>query len=955
MTRESLWSNAAPLAACGRRWVYAGNFRTGREIFGLPYIQPFRRGRINPFDDGPWQVRLREDRLPFADTLTSEFMSLIPRHIWQLSGGHSETIAFGDNGLRLWTVYESLINITNQYLEISDGRQSPNNRMKAFLRSVYSGFSSFDRPRQSNRDYTDITDDLDGWARVLQRQHYGAVVMFVPFRQGVAELSGVYACLRQVVSHPLPTAGDGAVVPYSNRRLPLCCLLEIGELNDGAYVPRDSMVIPGTSCTIDMGTGRLDLAAMSGTRLYCAAAYTSNVLPFPANTTMAPDSPSVVAVLDFPFANNDVDAQLCGQLFGEPAEWIVRGTSFGRHSTFAAPLAFNRTPFSSIGECPASEVLNYPDHARLVRLSHFGGAPTTPPYQQLSSPQLRALVPRSEEWGAWPHSVFPFTPHIDAIFTAEGPVRLGSLDPQRLTQVPIYGLRDYDDGGLQSVEPFPTRQVQAFTSCLESYSVAQCVTAYADNAPYLLEKPPANDMVIAGKRIKSVKVTLEPYTLDSIANVKVGIQSDLVEGPVSGFWLGSTQAIWPFDRSTDGWKDDPNRAGNNMYWVVTGTDFLEPPTNPTFAPGRTLYSGVAVVRFRIGQDSFLTQTIPAGPISSETEKAAVLYAQVRQQSPFNIGGENVPETVLGLYDPAAADAAPLTPLGPAPLTGSYTCERITFGAAPGAGNWFYYAGEGDWSCDEVVSHNAQMRSVTSTMAWSEPDNFGNAIPTETVDQFGHLVPITENWSLRADFVELHCQLEVMLQEAGTFSPDDTRLAFSQPSLGTDERAVIAGRHLVFDDPKGRLIDFVTHTEDNEPRPALVVTLHGRSVMRGTVSVTVDTNVFPIEYPWSLTDASSAKVASMAGGTDGRFIGDEWQTLDREPYSEQLHGLSSKSVMFNADQLSALLAGDVVVATRWSERGVDQSQPDVWQVDGVPLFNAPWRRYKISVKLNTEDV
>ena len=651
-----------------------------------------------------------------------------------------------------------------------------------------------------------------------------------------------------------------------------------------------------------------------------------------------------INVLQFPFVLPSVDSQLCAVLSIAPNPFVSPNELVLPFSAMSVFLAFARAPYMAIGEGPAFEIKEAVDYARLVKLSHFAGAAATPPHQPFNLPGLDAELVRSAEWGTWDKSLYPYTPHPHFIVSADGGVDLGTVNANRRRPTPIYALRDFDDNGFQSVEPYPEREVQVRAACSLGHAVANAFTPYADNAAHMAGKPANNDMVIAGKRITGVTVRLDPYAIEDIEEVRVGVEP--IEKPGGGSVTLSHSA---FDRSVeDGWFG--SNAGE-FYWSQQSSTEIPNDATPTIAGQTILYNGTETFSVVQAADGYQTQAIPKGDVSKQLEQEVVLFQHAYVSTPGRVGGLNVPETVVGLFN------FDRTPVRYAPFTGEYQMSRMQLGGIQTAGNWFHYNGAGEFSVSRAVEYNVYLRANTTSFGWQVTettiDNTGGQIggagPGSTTGKVAAIVdtgstfdfydaPITEDWELNADHVEFHAVVEVRLQEAGTFNPNFT-FGFG------DERDELYASNEIFDQPRGRIKDIVTYTAGNEPRPAIFLKLYGRSVMRGSVSVSADTSNLPGDYPWSLSDAASPKVASMAGGVPGRFNGDTWETIDNNQSQFFVF-----EYQFNADQTEQLLNGQTVVATRWADADVDPNEPAAW-VYGQGLALAS----KVSVSLAAQQI
>jgi hypothetical protein len=917
MTRTSLWMNAAPLAALSRHWAMsAGRGSVGEiNVTGMPYANTFVRGRV-PFaiDNLRWQIRLDERSLPFltAAPNVNAFNSLIP--ILKITGGDSySTITVNGREFVTEDFYEDVrLPFLGEPLTVFRGREKPCQR--AQVRLVASVF--FGLP---DGDYTEISDDINGTARAIKRDFVFCHVMFMPRANGVTSWGGNYVCLRHVLPRAIVSSA-GTVIDYKDLRLITCSLAEIGELSNGVLFPRDSILVPADNVSVDCGLAR-EVLSGQGTAFQC-------VLGFGG-----------ISVLQFPFVLSDVDAQLTARLSLIP-------NVFTSEETLATPLLslgafgrFTKAPYAGIGECPAFEIKHQADHARIVKLSHYTGAITTPPYHEFVEGG-RQDVPSLPEWETWSHSLYPYTPHHHFVVSADGGVDLGDVDASRRRPTPIYGLQDVTRFSAQTIEMFPQRQAQVRASCIEGFSQSGFATPYADNAAYMLGKTPNNDMVIAGKRITGVTVRLDPYATEDIEEVRVGVEP--IQKPAGGSVTLTHNA---FDRSQSRWVNfealDNDNLGDDLYWFKQSSAEIPAGATPVVTGQTALYNGFEIDNDVQAVDAYEIQGIPKGEVSGELEESVVLFQHAFTLVPFQIGEDGAPETIPGLFKFRDRTQYEPTPVRYAPFTGEYQMSRMQLGGIQTAGNWFHYNGTAEFSVSQAVEYKVYLRANTTAFEWQVDETNAGEVASiidagSTFDFYD--VPITEEWELKADHVEFHAVLEVRLQEAGTFNPNFT-FGFG------DERDVLYASNEIFDQPRGRVRDIVTYTAGNEPRPAIFLKLYGRSVMRGSVSVSADTSNLPGEYPWSLSNTESPRVASMAGGVPGRFNGDTWETIDNNQSQFFVF-----EYQFNADQTEQLLNGQTVVATRWAEPGPSPNEPAAW-VYGQGLALAS----KVSVSLAAQQM
>ncbi|NDD54614.1 hypothetical protein EBZ39_12190 [bacterium] len=471
MTRESLWTNSAPLAALSSHWWAHNSVANSRDqLLVMPYAQDTRRGL------------LEEYKLPFFDQIPAQ----TPANLRFLTGAGmpQETI----NG-RVFSIHDAYSGIVINgvgstgglyfidYLRTREGRDAACHRGRGFLSS-----GSF--PQSVGFDYEPWTDAIGLGVRALKPRYVTALAMFVPRSGGQTTWGGVYACARPVVRRAM-IPHLGAEIKHTDMWLPPCDLYEIGELQNAQMTSRDRVLKPARK------PGQVFVYADLGLALEQDGEETRML--FSCNAGMS--------VLEFPFAPESRDAMLAALIHGESSPFSY-GLSFGINHF----IGLTQCPFSGLGQFRGFPLITA-DHGGIVHLSHFAGAATTPPYPNVGPSRQR--VPRVPEWGTWPHSMYPYTPHANAIAALEDDVRLGNEYPSRVKKTPIYSVFEHAPNDF---EMYPSREVVAFAACLQPTQFGPVFSPYTSLANNMLAKPPNNGMVVCGKQIKSVTVRFGSMT-----------------------------------------------------------------------------------------------------------------------------------------------------------------------------------------------------------------------------------------------------------------------------------------------------------------------------------------------------------------------------------------------------------------------------------------------------------
>lgn len=924
------WQNAAGNAALSRHWVVlADQFRTVNESNGPVYVQR------NPFAGpalGVWGIYLSETELPLVRHTSirePEFPSLISQYGISFTivipsrrfSYTSRVIEVEGKTLRVWdSPFDGRLQsgmpfpppeVSWTSAVIRNGRELPISRMRAKGLHGFFGVAT-------DFDYTEFTEPLgDNGYRCVLPPYVPLYAMHLPRNDGETTLDGVYMAWRPIIARAVEPAG-GAAFDYMAMVLPDYHVFEIGTLENGETTARDRIVIDGKVFFVDAGLARERLGDTDGTHFCCAVIS------------------SGISVLQFPHTVTDKDATVCAVI--EPiGVWSNPESSYSPQYSIAYVMGLMIAP--PVGECAAFE-WSVPDHGKLAHVAHAAGAATTPPFQNpvmfgdvnLGSP-ARLGLPVSEEWGTWANSLYPFTPHVNAVQTLEGPKSIHDELPSLRRKTPIYALRQYP-GDWSVVEPYPEREVFARAASLQSWARTDCLSPYSSESPTLLRKNENDEMLICGKRIKSVKIKFEPYEPENVGGVQTGTEPNpdpnvLADNPSFIFpWVWDSQFVIGGESSaTHGWQTPPD-----TWWKPTGTTF--PPDGVAIFPAAQeafIRQGRATANKVWTRDIIATQDIPAGPLSPELELLIVSTLVLRMGSINSVGGNGTAQTV-------AAFCNDDIPLPVAPLSGEYELSRFSVGDVPAAGYLFRFSGSGEWDGTQEFQYNLYLPTVAINDTWE-------LLPPYTWlwhrkparDAYVSPVAVTETWELSSDHAELYCSLSTVLQEAGTFDPD---LSFGYG----DARDDIYRDHLVFDQPRGRIANVITYTEGYEPRPALKLVVNARSAMRATLEMDVDVSGVPDSYPWSLSGAQSSKIAAKVAGTAGTGnVSGEGQTKSTH------HVLRTFEHQFSADDTALLLAGESVVASTWNQPGGSPNEPHIFDYGGIA------RRYRVTCTLDVEDV
>lgn len=921
------WQNAAGNAALSRHWsVLADNFRTGKESHGPVYAQ--QRSSVAG-GQGDWAIRLDETRLPLISlsARASECPSLVGQYaaifVPDLKmGPTSRVIEVEGKTLRVWDSPFSSRNIGIPFdaeawtsAIVRNGRELPVSRMRAFGSHPFFGVAY-------DFDYTEFTEPIgDHGHRCVLAPYVPLYAMHLNRKDGETTLDGVYMCWRPIIARAVEQEG-GVAFDYTAMVLPDYHVFEIGTLAGGETTAGDQVVIDGRGFVVDAGLARQRLGDTAGTHFCCAVIS------------------SGISVLQFPHVVTDPDSSVCGTI--EPIGVWANATST-YSPQYSISWLMGLMVASPVGECAAFE-WSYPDNGKLVHLAHAAGAATTPPFPPHELSFIRNSLPRSDEWGEWANSLYPFTPHVNAVQTLEGPKSIHDELPDLRRKTPIYALRQHPEnpGDWPSVEPYPERDVFARTASLQSWARTDCLSPYSSESPTLLRKNEDDAMVICGKRVNSVKIKFEPYEPEEFTAL-TGVAPVSTDGvPVL---FGN---ISPYDIRFSDWAEE---GSNNFrfFWYETAavapvnpknydawfepTQTIDPPADEQNSePLFPIKRGKATRRAVGHRDAFVGTTVPAGLLPAQLE-AQIISTQVCRLNAIGLPG--------GSTEPSADDCVgDIASLGVAPLTGEYVAERFSVGDVPAAGYLFRFADSGQWEADRAFNYTVRLRTVEVNDEWFVPAPIPapqNYAVKQVRTEYWSPVAVAERWSLSSDLVEIYCSLSTMLQEAGTFDPD---LSFGYE----DQRDAIYRDHLVFDQPRGRMANVITYTEGYEPRPALKLVVNARSAMRGTLELDVDTSSIPGNWPWSLSSSESGQVAAKVSGTAGTGnVSGEGQTKSTH------HVLRTFEHQFSADDTAALLAGDSVVASTWNQPGGSPNEPHVFDYGGLA------RRYKVTCTLDLEDV
>ncbi|NBZ97063.1 MAG: hypothetical protein EBR40_11695, partial [Proteobacteria bacterium] len=427
---------------------YAQDTRAGLlEEYKLPFLRHFDR-TVQVAAIIPANLRYRSDVGTSQETINSR--------VWQIHDSYSGTEITGVGGTGgLYFI---------DYLRVREGRDAACHRGRAILST--GGFS-----QQVGIDYEPWTDAIGFDARALQSRYVTALAMFVPRSGGETAWGGVYACVRPVVRRAL-IPQLGTEIDHTDMWLPPCDLYEIGELTNAQMVSRDRVVKPARK------PGQTFLFADLGLAIRQDGDQAEML--FSCNAGMS--------VLEFQFTPESRDAMLAATIDRED-------------SPFSYQLSFGENYFVGLTRCPFSGLWQFrgfplitADHGGIVHLSHFAGAASTPPYHDVG-PDVQRALPRAPEWGTWPQSMYPYTPHANAIAALEDGVRLADKYPSRVKKTPIYSVFEHAPGDL---EMYPSREVVAFAACLQPTQFGPVYSPYTSLANNMLAKPPNNGMVVCG-------------------------------------------------------------------------------------------------------------------------------------------------------------------------------------------------------------------------------------------------------------------------------------------------------------------------------------------------------------------------------------------------------------------------------------------------------------------------
>jgi hypothetical protein len=935
VTRSAIWNDANCLAArSARPTFFDSNYAVANDVGTVHYAQEVFRGVSPPNHiDNPPLIRLDETLLPdwdlnYVSTIRGSnlFPSFLPSDTWFKydSGGRltDERFLSGMLGVNSYSIAGRTLSIADVHtttstfprrsIVISEGRHKPSHRMRSglFLFSYWGSFS----PSATPIDFSPFSDGV-GAFYALKTTHVPLSVMFVPKTNGAASLSGVYVALRPMFNLAQYRSDGNTPVDYASPRLPLGLinLLEIGEFAGTEFTARKRLIVAAGSVDIDCGSSRNKLGAESGTTFCCV---------FRAGYAQA---------IEFAHVPQSADHCLCGTLSGDyPAQLLARQTQ--NIMQLHAQIATGRRGFNA-GECPAFEKKAL-DHGQLVRIPFFAGAPRSK-HWQIGQQQGTYFGPRNvaPQWSTWERSQFPYTMHKTGALTVDGTVvPTESLTGQRQINTPVYELIDYTDGVNKTVEHYPDRIVSAKAARIQ----ATATGSHFEDAMMTIGKPRDDGkMVFNGKVINGVSLTFVPYARQAFGDslpIFSGIDPAQLptpspdgnepyvfgQGDSSQFFavnLGQLDTWWRYRQSislpANAYKfpGDPAQIWRGEWCRVRQTlsdkKIVEYPAPFVEVSGSKEIDAHLFGACLVSTD---TSNNPAGFLHSSNAPNFSVSGTIDQ---WKIGGFVGQPWRDGRY---GVSGFFMNGIMPAPLTGSYDLSRFSIGDVQSAGNMFRYSGVGRWSFDRTVTYNIYPLVTSIDDFWREEGSFnqltGERLHLRTQSRTARYatVPITENWKMKTDCAELHCQLGSTLQQYGQYQADPT-VAFNNDAQAINWLKTTFMKH---DQPRGRLADTVVYVDGQEPSPVLTMALRYRTAMRAELKCTVDTSDLP-EYPHSMTNSESQVIGgTVAGLTGSGTVSGANQTVDNH------HGFEALAVTFSKEQTAQLMNGEEILVMQWQK-------------------------------------
>jgi hypothetical protein len=837
-------------------------------------------------------------------------------------------------------------------LLITDGASKPCHRARVgFVNLFWTAASINTAP--SSIDFNSIVDSY-GSHYALKTDHVPVGVMFVPKSAGVVTLEGTYVALRPLMNRTLYKKDRSSKIDYATPQLPYehYSILEIGTLQNTAFTARSRVIVRTNFLTdVDCGLARDVLGALTGTTFCCtfrsegyAQAIEFPFVPSTKNHCLAGDlSPNLPSVLTF--------------MQNGQSRWLEVLTATGKRG------------FNS-GQCPAFQKVSL-DHGRLVDVSFWAGAPQSRnwPIEQLNQSTLdQQRTNLAPQWTTWEHSQFPYTLHKTGALTIDGSVvPAEDLLGQRQLNTPIYDFYDYETAFLKGIEHYPSRTVQAKAARVQGTAAG----SHFEDSAMTLGKPRVDGkMVFGGKTINAVNLSFAPYARPSSINnnqylVQTGIATTSPPAPapenatdvytfvagVPSSFSGNTFARPSFGNRHDVWW----KHGQTVN-LPSGASVLSSP--------KVIENGEWCDIFLIPIDTKTTESIPSyTEVTAQKEKDAYLHTACLAPTqilvnpmtaaprlhtpqdgflPFRSPNFSLSEGSIDLWRFGRSGGGPWAgftqfttglnqdingPL-PAPLTGSYALSSFSIGGVPCAGNIFRYSGVGDWIAEGTLTYNIYPKVTSINDSFQFVSTINNSpfyVASSNRTARYATVPVTEQWKMRADYVELYCELGSTLQQHGEYQPDPAVEINNEQS----QRNAVRQTFMKHDQPRGRIAETVVYVAGGEPSPVLTLALRYRTALRAELKVSVDTSDLP-DYPHSITNSESSIIANTVAGNKGiGNLSGEFQS------TEAHHEYTTFAFTFNKEQTAQLMNGEEVLAMQW-QKETNPQRPAFVDTGGIFL-------------------
>lgn len=864
-----------------------------------------------------------------------------------------------------------------------------------------------DRAKADNGVSVSLSSLVYGHIRLPPASFATALTMFSPLVEGTLSASGVYMRIVSPLQNKVPQSQqwspsdaygylyDTYFIPvsYTRTTLPLCYrVAEAGTFSAGTFSASARKLISGhhspssifdwrnyaesrygttngfdsypagyfvESFRVRACLARGDIYSQSGTKFVLSVLSTVEPPTSYWYNAHADVFSAVASDISFPFVPPTADHSVLTETKNSTFDYYAG--SWWMSNWLAGNGGY------PVGECPAI-ASRTGDHGSLSRVSFQSGTLAWqwpyPAYSTLDGSSYSS-VPNAAQWAA-----FPYSRPVNAIQpdSAAMPPSFES-EPQAATS-PTVAATVIDGQAF----PYPTGQAQAVASCIQSHAAFVDAGTGSSHASYVETSPADGSFVIAGKKVLSVELSFSP-----VASSYTGINADLhldTESPavlptgiVSATSTGTAYGPSPtatMNETTGFYQGYSYYAANYQryaYWWKYGSTVSCPGTPASvFSTPSVAYSGDYWDTSGTASSLSYTTFEPLQPLTRQQHDNIVLHEHVRFAS-------RLPESFCRQDWPLAAqlvEAVPNEPgrLSVAPLLGTYTLSRFSVGDIPAAGNIFRYGGAGSWSMSGSVDYTLVLPGAhveKSYKLWSAWNNEYYVATDYT--QKPATVSVNEDWDLSTDHVELYAAISTGLQEYGELSVSGT-----QPD---DE---VRSPEL----PKGRASSaFVIHSPDTPPRPTLSIFLSARTVMRGSMKMTL-TAPEMMSFAGNFSQRDSV-VSQRCRGSQGPPLSTAYSSLEYAPLYETdgyvdstsgPRGVKSQTVQtdhglvdfepisFSGSQTARLLAGETVQATNWSaSEAENRSKPVTVHLGAGPVLPASDmpRLYTVSLKLNLADL